>query len=862
MTDLPPAASSAAEDSGARELDLTTCDREPIHQLNRVQPFGCLIAVTHDWIVSQASQNLEHFAGISAAEAVGEPLAALLENRSLHDIRNRLQFLRGGEGSERVRNIVFRHSDAGYGATVHMSGQYIVLEFEPSVPASEYEDDISTVRSILARLSESEDVGKFCRESAKFLQLLTGLDRVMVYRFLPDGSGEVFAEAKKPALEPFLNLRYPASDIPKQARELYLRNPIRIIADSSERGVEIYPAQSPDGGLLDLSQSVLRSVSPVHLEYLANMGVAGSMSISIIVNGKLWGLFACHHGETIRLSASKKGAAELFGQMFSLLLSAKLTEQETRTSNEVRKLTDAFTASMNMQNTPLEELLPMLREVSQFLAADGFGVVLNGSTHIEGSGPGEAEFAQMVKFLNRASANKVYSTHKLGGAMPGAADFAADAAGILAIPISRSPRDYIVFFRREVVKSVSWAGNPDKPVTPQNGTPRLSPRKSFEAWRTMVEGECEYWSAADLATAAQLRMTLLEIVLRLTGEAEKHRAASEERQELLIAELNHRVRNILGLVSGLISQTKSKSHSAADFVAVLDSRVQALARAHDQITRQNWSAAPLFDMVRTELESYGGSQPGRVVFDGDDCLLEPAAYSAAALVVHELATNAAKYGALSSQGGRVTLGARKLPDGSLSLTWQERGGPPVKAPSRRGFGTTIVERLIPHELRGTADVRYRLGGLEAEFQLPASYVQPAPPDTLAALTPSKTPVESGWCPGSVLIVEDNLVIGMGAEAIFEGIGAEDIDLVSSLAEAEAALAAKLYDFVFLDINLGDTTTLGLAQDLYDSGRKFAFASGYSDRLDTPGPLAQVPRVSKPYGKDSVLLALAAVAPAG
>ncbi|MFW8634830.1 HWE histidine kinase domain-containing protein [Cribrihabitans pelagius] len=858
MTDLP-SASAAAEHSTAQELDLTSCDREPIHQLNRVQRFGCLIAVTQDWNVSQVSKNLEHFAGISAAEAVGEPLNALLEDRSLHDIRNRLQFLRGGEGSARVRNIVFRHSDASYGATVHMSGQYIVLEFEPSVAASEYEDDISTVRSILSRLSDSDDVAKFCRDSAKFLQFLTGLDRVMVYRFLPDGSGEVFAEARKPALEPFLNLRYPASDIPQQARALYLRNPIRIIADSSERGVEIYPEHCPGGGPLDLSQSVLRSVSPVHLEYLANMGVAGSMSISIIVNGALWGLFACHHGETIRLSASKKGAAELFGQMFSLLLSAKLTEEEASTSNEVRKLTDAFTASMNMQNTPLQELLPMLREVRQFLAADGFGVVLNGSTHLEGSGPGRAEFAQMVKFLNRTAANKVYSTHKLGDAMPGAADFAGVAAGILAIPISRSPRDYIVFFRREVVKSVAWAGNPEKPVASRNGTLRLSPRKSFEAWRTMVEGECEYWSSADLATAAQLRMTLLEIVLRLTGEAEKHRAASEERQELLIAELNHRVRNILGLVSGLISQTKSKSHSAADFVAVLDSRVQALARAHDQITRQNWTAAPLFDMVRTELESYAGGQPGRVVFEGDDCLLEPAAYSAVALVVHELATNAAKYGALSAAGGRITLTARGLPDGSLSLTWQERGGPPVQSPSRRGFGTTIVERLIPHELRGTADVRYRLGGLEAEFQLPASYVQPAPQEAPAASVSSKEQAEAGWCPNSVLIVEDNLVIGMGAEAIFEAIGAQDIDLVSSLSEAEEALAAKLYDFVFLDVNLGDTTTLALAQDLHDSGRKFAFASGYSDRLDTPGPLAQVPRVSKPYGKDAVLRALAAAA---
>lgn len=847
---------SNPDDSAQQEqADLTTCDREPIHLLGRIQSLGCLIAVSSDWLVSHASENLEAFAGVSAREAVGEPLETLLDTQSVHDIRNRLAFLHGSEGTERIRKVSFRDAHAALGATVHVSGDQIVLELEPAVGAEDFDNDITTVRSLMARLAQTDGLDRFFKEAARYLRALTEMDRVMVYRFLPDGCGEVIAEAKTSGLEPFLNLRYPASDIPKQARALYLRNPIRMITDSADEGAPVYPSVSPEGKILDLSQSVLRSVSPIHLEYLRNMGVAASMSISIIVDGKLWGLFACHHQTPMALSHSKRGAAELFGQIFSLLLTSKLSQEDTVTERKVQALTSRFTSTMSTTDAPLQQMVPMLQEFSEFIAADGFGVMLNGAVHLEGSSPAPDEFSQIVKLLNRASANTIFGAHHLSASLPEAAQFADRAAGILAVPISRSPRDYIVFFRREVVRSVYWAGDPEKPVTTgANGT-RLTPRGSFAAWQTLVEGESEHWQPATLVAAGQLRLTLLEIVLRLTGEAEKERAASQERQELLIAELNHRVRNILGLVKGLIAQSKSGERSAAEYMEVLDSRVHALARAHDQITSENWSASSFIRLMKTEMESYLLQKMDRLTFEGDDFMLAPAAFTAVALVMHEMVTNAAKYGSLSDNRGCVTVTICPTPSGGRKIAWVERGGPPVPAPKRRGFGSTIVERSIPHELNGSAQISYKLSGVEAEFEIPAAYVTAARSDDAIQAGERRADVSRPNLPHSVLILEDNLVIAMAAEAIFEELGVSRIVLASTADQAKTEVNSQDFDFVLLDINLGDHTSYDLAQELHECGHAIAFASGYGDHADIPAALQNVSRISKPYGKETLLRVL-------
>jgi light-regulated signal transduction histidine kinase (bacteriophytochrome) len=281
--------------SGAHpQVDLTNCDREPIHILGAIQPIGFLIAVSSDWMVIRVSRNISRFLGTSAEELLGRPLLEILPPGAVHGLRNRVAMLRGPDSVERIFGCTLIDGHQPYDVAVHMSAGQILIEAEPGA-GGEHGDVTGTVRSMIARLDQAETMAAFFNEGARQVRALSGFDRVMVYRFAADGSGEVVAESARAGIGSFLGLRYPTTDIPAQARELYTRNLLRIITDVDAEPVPIVPQRDENGAPLDLSLSVLRAVSPIHIEYLKNMGVGASMSISILVEGQLWGLFACHH---------------------------------------------------------------------------------------------------------------------------------------------------------------------------------------------------------------------------------------------------------------------------------------------------------------------------------------------------------------------------------------------------------------------------------------------------------------------------------------------------------------------------------------------------------------------------------------
>jgi len=321
-------------------VDLTNCDREPIHELGAIQPFGFLIAVSTDWLVKRASANIDATFVVSAEDMLGTPLTDHFDAEAVHTLRNRLTMLRGPDAVERIFGVPVRLADGKrpFDFALHMIDSTIVIEGEPSDPDLAT-DAASAIRAMMGRLDEKPDLTDFFREGARQVRALTGFDRVMVYKFDPDGSGIVVAEAARAGIGSFLDLRYPASDIPKQARKLYLRTPFRIIADVDAQPVPVVPQRDETGAPIDLSLSVLRSVSPIHIEYLKNMGVHASMSISIIVEGRLWGLFACHHYAGPRCPGfERRSIAELFGQMFALKLESRerkaLSAYETRARDQ------------------------------------------------------------------------------------------------------------------------------------------------------------------------------------------------------------------------------------------------------------------------------------------------------------------------------------------------------------------------------------------------------------------------------------------------------------------------------------------------------------------------------------------------
>ena len=844
-------------DTTVFKVDLTNCEREPIHVLGNIQPFGFLIAVGADWMVSRASANLAQFIGVEPAAVMDMPLGELFGEKAVHAIRNRIALLRGPDAVERLFNVALTADGALFDLALHFSGGQVVIEGEPS--AQEEIEASAMVRAMISRLNQSEGMAAYFREGARQVRALTGFDRVMVYRFDDQGSGEVVAESLKPGTDSFLGLHYPASDIPAQARRLYLRNIFRVIEDVNAVPVPVTPALDKKGQALDQSLSVLRAVSPIHIEYLKNMGVAASLSISIIVNGKLWGLFACHHYAPRLPSFAYRTAAELFGQMFSLMLESRERQEAMEYETRARALSDRLMATMAQDKKLLENPAWIGDMVFDTIPADGVGVWLDGAVSLAGLAPEHGAFADIVRKLNDVSGGEVFATSAIQSLLPEAGAYADRAAGLIAIPLSRTPRDYVVLFRSEQLRAVRWAGNPEKSVELGPNGPRLTPRKSFELWSELVKGQSLPFTAAERRIADSLRNGMLEVLVRLSDAAQKERARAHERQELLIAELNHRVRNILALIRGLISQSRqSQALSVEDFIATLDDRIRAMARAHDQITADRWGPASLRDLIETEAGAYLGEKRSRVQLDGPNMLIQPGAFTSLALVVHEMVTNAAKYGALSDNGS-VHVRWTVEDNGSLALEWAEAGGPVVVAPTRRGFGSTIIEQSVPFDLGGEAAIEYRLEGFRARFVIPARHVAGqvagaggGEPAVRAAPIAATTPLKDK----RVLLVEDSMIIALDAEDVIKGLGARVVVTATGVDRALRLLEGAPFDLGLLDVNLGVENSVAVADALASRKVPFLFATGYGDGTIFLKDHSQVPVIKKPYGAAEIVKALA------
>lgn len=836
------------------KVDLTNCDREPIHVLGKVQPFGFLVTAGADWLVSRASANLADFIGVKAQDALGQPLTGIFTEKALHAMRNRVTLLRGPDAVERLFNVTLVEGGGAFDVALHFSADQIVIEAEPAV-----QEDIESsamVRAMIARVSQSPNMAAYLREGARQLRALTGFDRVMVYRFDEQGSGEVVAESVRPGVDSFLGQHYPASDIPAQARKLYLRNIFRIIADVKAVPVPILQADG-NGMALDQSLSVLRAVSPIHIEYLRNMGVEASLSVSIIQDGKLWGMLACHHYSPRLPSFAYRTAAELFGQMFSLMLESRERREASDYENRARASADRLMATV-AQDGELLKNAPWIGEmIFDTIPAEGVGVCLDGVISLSGLAPDETQFGEIVKALNGVSAGQIFATDSIQTLVPAAAAYADRAAGLVAIPLSRSPRDYVVLFRSEQLRSVRWAGNPEKPVELGPHGARLTPRKSFELWSELVKGRSLPFTPSEQRVAESIRSGMLEVLVRLSDAAGEERARAHERQELLIAELNHRVRNILALIRGLVSQSRSgNAQSVGDFTATLDDRIRALARAHDQITTDRWGPARLKELIEIEAGAYLGDRRDRVTLDGPNVLIQPAAFTTVALVVHELMTNAAKYGALSDSG-KVAVSWRLDADGSLLLIWQEVGGPVVTAPTRRGFGSTIIAQSIPFDLGGRAQVEYRLAGVFAEFYVPARHIAGTADGLGESVRPAPSAAGAAPLKGKrVLLVEDSMIIALEAEDTLKELGAASVTTAATAQRSLAALQEQKFDVALLDVNLGAENSAPVAAALTSAGVPFAFATGYGEGTVFLRDYPDAPVLNKPYDAAGLTKALA------
>lgn len=843
------------------EVNLTNCDREPIHQLGTIQPFGALIAVNGDWLIAHKSANARDFLGLPQALEQGDPLSRHFSAEALEILSGCVAMLDGDSTVERHFGIDLRGAGQLHDVAIHQSADVVILEIERHDPDNA-PHHIGLLRPLMAKLENLKDVETLCDAAAQQMKRLLGFDRVMVYRFHEDESGEVIAEAREPHLEAFLGLRYPQSDIPRQARALYVRNLFRIISDINAEPVPIEPAVSLAGKPLDLSLSTLRAVSPIHVEYLRNMGVEASLSISIVIRGKLWGLFACHHYSPRILSYSLRTVSELFSQLFSLHLDRTIANIGIGLADKGRELHDRLMSRLAGKPSLIESLDTIDKSITPVIPHDGISVYIEGLYKSRGTAPSEEEFCNLVPALNGASTGRIVASHTLSDLIPGAASFMDRVAGAMIIPVSRRPRDYIALWRRELPKVVTWAGNPEKPLEYGPNGARLTPRKSFEAWQQSVRGQSASWTDQELQVAESFRITLLEVILRVTDEAMRERAKAQEQQELLIAELNHRVRNVLNLIRGLVGQSAQETRDASELAGLIGGRIGALAMAHDNITRERWSPASLHSLINAETQAYLSQKQDRVQIIGGDVLIAPEAYTVLALVLHEMMTNSAKYGSLCDRSGAVEIRLSTRSDGDLRINWIEKGGPPVKPPRRRGFGMTIVERSIPFELKGEADIQFKLGGVEASFVIPkrlvhgnAGEITASTPIRYMSANGCSTSNAADGLPDHVLVVEDSMIIALETEQCLQELGVQKITLVSSTAAALTAMEKDMPQLAILDYNLGDETSTRIAEALKANGIPFVFATGYGDGIDELRDAGAITVLQKPYSKDDLAAVL-------
>ncbi|MFN3717427.1 MAG: HWE histidine kinase domain-containing protein [Rhizobium rhizophilum] len=835
-------------------VDLTNCDREPIHIPGSIQPHGCLLscdpAIT---TVRRYSANAAEMLGVPE-RLEGLSIADLFGADVTHDIRNAI-----AAAPDASRPAVIAHLPLANGqhfdVAVHRQIQGAILEFEPSFRRTQ---PLQLAREMIGRVKDINDIDLLISASAKLVRAVLGYDRVMIYRFEEDGSGKVASEAKRHDLESFLGQYFPASDIPRQARILYMQNPIRVISDARGLRVDLLPAADEQAAPLDLSFAHLRSVSPIHCEYLRNMGVAASMSISVIVDDRLWGLIACHHYAPKTLTMSERIAAEMFGEFFSLHLLALKQKRKLDIANEARRSLDRFLQAAS-HHTDLDEILTTaLPEFQALFACDGVGMWMNGRWTAIGATPPRGSEVDLARFIGEVANGRIWSTKALSEDYPPASDYFEDVSGIMAVPLSQIPRDYLFFFRKGRLQTLNWAGNPEKTYETGPLGDRLTPRKSFAIWKETVQRQATPWRDSDFEIAEAIRSAIVEIVLRHNEVMYEERSKSDVRQRMLNEELNHRVKNILAVIKSLVTFPSQDQVPIQDYIGSLRGRIHALSHAHDQLTRGG-GGGTLNDLLDAELLPYRAGR-STIVVKGPSATLDARAHAVAALVIHELCTNAAKYGALSRDGGSLNVTWQEVDGGDCLLHWSETGGPPVGPIGRKGFGSALIDRSIPYDLGGTSRLEYRPDGLDAEFCLPGRFLtwesEPAQEEKLPVPESKFVEGPTSIAGLEVLLVEDQVLIAMDAEMMLADAGIDTVITASSSSDALNRLKTFTPSIAVLDINLGRDTSVPVAEELVRRGIPFVFATGYDDRSVVPDELLSVPVVRKPYDATALVRALA------
>ncbi|HEX6244576.1 MAG TPA: ATP-binding protein [Polyangiales bacterium] len=875
-------------------VTLENCEREPIHIPGAIQPHGVLLACRPrtGLALTQLSAN---------AEALFEQPLSALQAAALPDLfdEDSGAFLReaGQRSSLRELNPVQLKTRAGVAleGVLHRSGELLVLELERSRAVTRARGFDARLRNAILRLQAATSVETLTQVSAQEVREITGFDRVMVYRFDSDWNGQVVAEARRDDLEPFLGLHYPASDIPPQARKLYVQNWIRLIADVKYTASPLVPELDPETGApLDLSHAHLRSVSPIHVEYLTNMGVSASMSISLVYDGELKGLIACHHYAGPHLVPyAVRETAEYLGQALSWNL--RILEEAGRITRSQR--VHSCEAEIAQSLATAEDVLDGLA-VPAFVAltdATGAAIVLDEGVRCLGAAPDERRIGEIVEWL-RANGHEIFATDRLASRFQRAESWDGLVAGLLAVAISRELGEYLLWFRPSVERVVDWAGDPRKQVVQTSaGAPRLSPRGSFALWRETVRGRAAPWEPWQVDAASNVRRLMVggvrqrAVALRLLNA---RLVEADRAKDIFIATVSHELRTPLNAISGWahLLEKGLAADKQGHAVTVVSRNADALARlVEDLIDVSRIVGGKLslsVESVDIKAVVEGAIEAMALAAEAKSIRLKPVLECGTLLVlgdrerirqvVTNLVSNAIKF---TPKNGSVTISLqRDQSDVQIAVRDSGQGIDPADLPNvfrafwqadastRRksaglGLGLAIAKKLVElHGGRITAESDGVDRGSTFVVRIPIASAKAAEEDR-ASRAPDKRASETLLADFTILVLEDEDDSRSLLVHIIESEGARVV-AVPNAALALERLAQESIDAIVSDVGLPDMDGLEFMRAVRASGKKMPAVAltAYTRAYDRTAALragfqAHVP---KPADPDELIAVLASL----
>ncbi len=486
-------------------VNITNCEHEPIHIPGSIQPHGFLLAVQKgSWEMAFCSGNVSQFTPYGPAQLLGKMLSVLMGSQQAGRFAQYIAGFVAGTTQPFVTDL----EGTPYNTTIHFSGELVILELEPFPDGSLSLPNLySQTQKFVSFLQNAQGVQQLSQKIAEETREITGYDRVMIYRFDEHYNGEVFAESKREDIPAFLGHHYPHTDIPAQARELYLRNLLRMIVDVHYEPVPIFTKDDGNAGkTLDLSHSVLRSVSPIHLQYLKNMSVDATLTISLVLEGRLWGMITCHHHSPKLLPHYTRLAAQLQAHFLTSQIRVQETAQDYQRTQEIEKDLNMLLKTLAAKEDFLLTCRTT-RELSGFIGAGGTVIIKDKTVCSNGNVPDKKEVRKLHRWLLKNIGQDWWQTSRLSAHYPDAAAFIDRGAGLLYHSLGKGG-DCIIWFRPEVVKAIEWAGNPSEAVVKDLSSGRLSPRTSFELWKEEVKGQSLPWHIAELQAATSFAYSL------------------------------------------------------------------------------------------------------------------------------------------------------------------------------------------------------------------------------------------------------------------------------------------------------------------------------------------------------------------